>query len=59
MPKPRIIYDLGCDGAVVQCPECEVAGQIGADQVRGDVSIKCECGYHETHDLTPKALHAD
>ena len=57
--EPTIIYDLGKDGAYIRCPSCGVVGQIDSEQLRGEVSIDCpDCEYHETHDLTPKALHA-
>ena len=35
----------------IKCPDCQNTGQIDEDQAHGRVSIQCECGYHETHNL--------
>ena len=35
----------------IWCPSCQVRGMADTDQMRGRVSIVCECGYHETHEL--------
>ncbi len=35
----------------IQCPNCNIKGMADIDQMRGRVSIQCDCGYHETHEL--------
>jgi len=35
----------------IKCPDCHDTGRIDEDQANGRVSIQCECGYHETHNL--------
>ena len=37
--------------AMVRCPNCKGAGWVDQEQYEGKVSIQCDCGYHETHDL--------
>ena len=37
--------------ALIQCPECFREAWIDRDQFEGRVSIVCECGWHETHNL--------
>lgn len=34
------------------CPECNRERIMDEDQFHGRVSIECDCGYHETHDLS-------
>lgn len=34
------------------CPGCGVEEILDDDQYHGRVSIQCDCGYHETHDLS-------
>ena len=54
--KPRIIYATknDADYALVQCPACGFKAWIDSEQFRGEVSMICECGWHETHDLREK-----
>lgn len=35
----------------LRCPDCDVVAIADVDQMRGRVSILCDCGYHETHEL--------
>jgi hypothetical protein len=37
------------------CPGCGVEAILDDDQYHGRVSILCDCGYHETHDLSRPA----
>ncbi len=52
--KPRVVYgptknkDLY---ACIQCPACGRKAWIDREQYRGEVSMVCECGWHETYDL--------
>ena len=39
----------------VICPRCWVEAILDEDQFRGVVNIQCDCGYHETHDLSKEA----
>lgn len=41
----EIAYRLRCPG----CQEIKIADD---DQFHGRVSIQCDCGYHETHNLS-------
>lgn len=34
------------------CPGCKVWGEIDNDQLHGRVSIQCDCGFHETINLS-------
>lgn len=47
---------LGIDppqkNASIECPFCGQRGIIDWEQLHGEVSIRCDCGYHDTHDLT-------
>jgi len=53
MPAPTVHgIDRVEKEATIECPECERYGTIDWDQLNGKVSIVCDCGYHETHDLT-------
>ncbi len=36
----------------LRCPGCSAWGHIDDDQLHGRVSLLCECGWHETHDLS-------
>ena len=36
----------------MKCPLCEEWGAIDEDQIAGRISILCDCGFHETIDLT-------
>jgi len=36
-----------------KCPKCLLVGLIDFDQAKGNVSIQCRCGYHETGIVTP------
>ena len=38
-----------------RCPGCGVVALLDPDQYHGRVSIQCDCGYHETHDLSHDA----
>lgn len=37
--------------ATIMCPSCKGVGTIDDDQYHGRISIWCDCGYHETHNL--------
>ena len=37
--------------ALIQCLACDRKAWIDREQYEGAVSIVCECGWHETHDL--------
>ena len=37
--------------AFTKCPGCDIIGIIDYDQFHGDVSMLCDCGYHETVDF--------
>ena len=43
----------GEEAIKVKCPRCNTWGLVDADQVHGRVSMECECGFHETHDINP------
>ncbi len=32
-----------------ECPLCKQWGRLSDDQLAGQVSVTCDCGYHETH----------
>lgn len=51
--KPRLIKTTNKENlaAVVQCPKCERKAWVDREQFEGKVSMVCECGWHETHDL--------
>lgn len=38
--------------ATAICPHCNTLSVMDKDQYYGKVSILCDCGYHETHDLS-------
>jgi hypothetical protein len=40
--------------ALIECPDCQRKAWIDREQYEGKISIVCECGWHETHDLTGK-----
>ena len=52
---------VSLDGRLVvklQCPGCNVWGEIDQGQLEGRVSVHCYepdggCGFHETHDFRP------
>lgn len=54
--KPIVVKEpFQLDGETVcriRCPACRYEGLIDDDQYHGRVSIVCDCGYHETHDLS-------
>ena len=55
-PRPEVVkgpflFD-GQTAYRLKCPGCGVVGIADDDQFHGRVSIWCECGYHETHDLS-------
>lgn len=57
--KPLVVYGPTKNGdlfACVQCPACGRKGWIDRERYEGKVSIVCECGWHETHDLRPPEL---
>lgn len=66
--KPELLslipYEGGCilsgetPWAMIRCPQCRGVGSIDLDQFEGRVSIQCDCGYHETHDLRQSAKEA-
>jgi len=35
----------------LECPKCKIWGEIDNDMYHGNVSIVCDCGWHETRDL--------
>lgn len=37
--------------AVCNCPNCGAFTVMDEDQYHGRVSMLCDCGYHETHDM--------
>ncbi len=39
-----------------RCPGCKQLAQADDDQVKGRVSILCDCGWHETGQIEPKLL---
>ncbi len=51
--KPRVVASSVAaeGGALVECPTCRTQALADHDQVAGRVSMICDCGYHETHDL--------
>jgi len=53
MPTPTVLgIDPAEKEATIECPDCGNYGIIDWDQLHGEVSIVCDCGYHETPDLT-------
>lgn len=56
MPKPdnvqKLVDPTNIAYAVCNCPKCTQLGVLDEEQYHGKVSILCECGYHETHDLS-------
>lgn len=42
----------------LQCPKCEVWGDIDQDQIEGKISLLCECGFHETENIIKKLKDA-
>ena len=56
MPRPEVtkgpyLYD-GVTAYRAICPGCGINAILDDDQYHGRVSIQCDCGYHETHDLS-------
>ena len=51
--RPKVIArSTDCDGgALVECPVCKTQALADRSQIAGAVSMICDCGYHETHDL--------
>jgi len=55
MPNKYIIKKVVRDEKEVlklRCPKCEKWGDIDNEQYHGQISILCDCGYHETLDLS-------
>ena len=50
MTAPVVVF-VTTDGAYLRCPGCQQVARADHDQIDGRVSLLCECGYHETHDL--------
>ena len=36
---------------LARCPGCDTIGRLNKRQFEGRLSMKCDCGYHEMHDL--------
>ena len=54
--KVNIVEKLGPKEAwKFLCPGCAAWGYIDDDQLNGQVSIQCYCGFHETINLKEKA----
>ena len=50
--KVRKVKRDGIDIWKFTCTECGVEGEIDDDQYNGRVSILCDCGFHETINLS-------
>jgi hypothetical protein len=47
-PKYLVMPD---NQILANCPGCDTIGRLSPMQFSGHLSMKCDCGYHETHDL--------
>ena len=43
----KVILD-GKETYKLKCPKCSIWGYIDVDQYEGNISIQCDCGFHET-----------
>ena len=42
--------DTGTAAYWLCCPECGGMGVLDPHMYHGEISVKCDCGYHETKD---------
>jgi hypothetical protein len=49
--RPPQFIRLLTGEVLARCPGCDTIGRLNDAQFSGNLSMKCDCGYHEIHDL--------